>query len=650
LKLQWTPRLLLVLTLALTAAVYWPGLSGGWLFDDFPNIVDNKNVQPTDASISSLTAAALSSPSSSIKRPLASLSFAANYLADGLNPFGWKLANLVIHLLNGALVYWLTRLLTGIVGTKRQPKTGTWSAALVAAAWLLAPINLTGVLYVVQRMESLANLFVLLGLVGYVTARQRMLVHQSIEYGAHERRCLIQATASLMLGTTLGLMAKETAVMLPLYAFLIEWIVFDFSSRNRAAGSNTLDKRVATLFIIMLLLPMLAGLAWLLPGVLNPAAWATRDFTLATRLLTESRVVCEYLLWTLLPTPQALSFYHDNFPISTGLIHPWTTAVSIMILIMLAVSVPRLRRSQPLAGLGIALFLGSHLLTATILPLELVFEHRNYFASFGVLLAIIPLLADTGWTTRAFRHARWFALSALLLLWASLTAITASAWGNPLLLAETLAARAPDSPRAQYELGRTYIILSHYDKSSPFTAKIAAPLERAAGLPHASILPEQALIFAYARMHLPVKDVWWDSLVAKLKARRPGVQDESSLGALTKCARNQQCDLPLSRMTEAYLAALSHPNPAARLLASYADYAWNVLGDQELGLSMAQESVNTQPSEPAYRITLARMLAVQDRFDEVQEQIHAMESLNYGGRLNSDIKKLRALLPVNMKQ
>ncbi len=40
---------------------------------------------------------------------------------------------------------------------------------------MLLPINLTGVLYVVQRMESMANLFVLLGLIGYVAGRRRML-------------------------------------------------------------------------------------------------------------------------------------------------------------------------------------------------------------------------------------------------------------------------------------------------------------------------------------------------------------------------------------------------------------------------------------------------------------------------------------------
>jgi protein O-mannosyl-transferase len=104
-------KLILLAGFAITTLVYWPGLYGGWLFDDNPNIVDNQGVQPHDASLASLVGAALSSPASDFKRPLASLSFAVNYLADGLNPFGWKLTNLVIHLFNGMLVFLLARML-----------------------------------------------------------------------------------------------------------------------------------------------------------------------------------------------------------------------------------------------------------------------------------------------------------------------------------------------------------------------------------------------------------------------------------------------------------------------------------------------------------------------------------------------------------
>jgi hypothetical protein len=668
---------LLLVACALTIAVYWPGLSGGFLFDDYPNIVDNHGVQPSNARFSSLVGAALSSPSSEFKRPLASLSFAANYLISGLDPYWMKLTNLVIHLLNGLLVFLLSRslLLTPSVGARsrampfpdsapqipakstvrEQSPTATITgagkragviAALITAGWMLLPINLTGVLYVVQRMESMANLFVLFGLFGYVTGRNQMIVGVQSDANGTSRaphassssgmRGFVLCVTSIVACTGMGTLAKETAVMLPLYAALIEWMVFRF---RRPSGQ--LDHRVTALFVVVLLLPLLVGLAWLLPQVFNPGYWSTRDFGLRTRLLSEARIIVDYIRWTLLPTPDALSFYHDDFRISTSLLAPWTTLGSISFLGALIAAMVWLRKRLPLAALGIGLFLGCQLLTGTILPLELIYEHRNYFASFGLMLAIVPLLAVPSTATMALP--RYALLAGAMLCWTALTAFTAYAWGNPLRLAEDLASRAPLSPRAQYELGRTYIIYSHYDPASPFTKLAYTPLEQAAALPEASILPEQALIFMNSRMQMPIKDAWWGSLIAKLKSRRPGVQDESSLGALTQCAREGRCDLSKQRMVEAYLAALSHPNPSARLLSMYGDYAWNVLDDHELGERMTAEAVKAAPNEPAYRITLVRMLAVQGRRAEAHAALEALEVLDIGGRLDTTLNELRKL-------
>jgi hypothetical protein len=382
---------------------------------------------------------------------------------------------------------------------------------------------------------------------------------------------------------------------------------------------------------------------------------------MSTRLLSEARIVADYVVWTLFPTPGALSFYHDDFSVSTGLLVPWTTLAGMLFLAGMAALMFWMRKRRPLTALGIALFLGCHLLTGTVLPLELIYEHRNYFASFGLMLAIIPYLTapprpSAGTTSVAIAHdellgqsqpfalPRYTLLAGLLLSWAALTALTAHAWGNPLRLAEDLAARAPQSPRAQYELGRTYIIYSHYQPDSPFTRLAYAPLEKSAALPNSSILPEQALIFMNARMHLPLKNAWWDSMIAKLKANKPGVQDESSLGALTQCARENNCDLPADRMMNAFMAALSHPNPRPRLLATYGDYAWNVLDDHSLGERMTEEAVQAQPGEPAYRITLVRMLAAQGRKAEAEKALKQLDTLNIGGRLDDSLRELRALL------
>jgi hypothetical protein len=660
-------RWMLAAAFIVTILVYWPGLYGGFLFDDYPNIVDNQGVQPHDSSIASLARAALSSPSSEFKRPLASLSFAANYRVTGLDPFWMKLTNLMIHLLNGILVFVLARIfLTAAIPKcrgrsivpvpEREPEVDHFDqspdcaitraptvAAIIAACWMLLPINLTGVLYVVQRMESMANIFVLLGLIGYVTGRCAMLdVPLAARLRPNHGRVSIQTRGfclsllSITILTALGLLAKETAAMLPFYAFLTEWALFHFRT-----DSGKWDRRIVILFSMVLALPLCLGLTWLLPGILKPQAWAVRDFTMETRLLSEARIVVDYIVWTLLPTPAALSFYHDNFHISTGMLAPWSTSASMFLLGALTALAFWLRRRRPVVALGIGLFLGCQLLTGTVLPLELIYEHRNYFASFGLLLAIVPSLAVP--RTQTFALPKHALLVSLILCWTGLTGLTAYAWGNPLRLAEDLAGRAPESPRAQYELGRTYIIYSHYDPDSPYTRLAYAPLEAAAALPQASILPEQALIFMNARMHLPQRDMWWASLIAKLKMHKSGVQDESSLSSLTQCARELRCDLPQDRMMEAFMAALSHPNPSAHLLATYGDYGWNVLGDRELGKRMTEQAVQVDPNEPAYRVTLIRMLVALDQVPQARAQLQQLDKLNTAGRLNDDMAMLKQL-------
>lgn len=631
--------------------VYWPGLYGGWLFDDYPNIVDNHGVQPSEVSLPSLVQVALSSPASDFKRPLASLSFAFNYLVGGLNPFGWKLLNLLIHLLNGIGVYILAKQLLLLAMQGPGATAGPWTstaarpngaakqdqgigygviAALIAAAWLLLPINLTAVLYVVQREESLANLFVLLGLIAYVSGRQRMLASAT-------GWPFLQCVASLVLPVALGILAKETVVMLPLYALLVEWIIFGFRSPTPIKA----DSRIVMLFAIVLVVPLACGAIWLGPKLLSADTWATRNFTLGTRLLSETRAVCNYMAWVLFPTSGSLSFYHDEFAVSRGLFSPWTTVPSLLLLAGLTWLAYSSRHRRPLIALGIGLYLSSHLLTGTVLPLELVYEHRNYFGSLGLLLAVVPALTTPA---TAFAPLRRWLLGLLFINWIGLTVYTAIAWGDPLRLAQELANRAPDSPRAQYELGRTYIIYSRYDPASPFTRLAYAPLERAAAMPESSILPQQALIFMNSRMHLPQKDLWWDTMVAKLKSRPPGVQDESSLVALTQCAKDASCALSNDRMTEAFQAALDHPNNSGRLLATYSDYAWNLQGNHALGERMIEAALKSNPKEAAYRITQIRMLVAMGKYEQARDSLNVLQTLNIGGHLDAHIAELRTLL------
>jgi hypothetical protein len=622
--------------LLLAALIYMCGLHGGFIFDDYPNIVDNSGLKPSALNVSELVRSALSSPSSELKRPLSSLSFAINYLCTGANPVAMKITNIFIHLLNGVLIFILAKQV--LVALKPWSKTGLSSepdtAALIAGLWLLLPINLTAVLYVVQRMESLANLFVVAGLVLFMWARAHMQT-------ASSPRWPVLAGGSIVACTAFGLLAKETAVMLPMYAFVLDACLFGMRSLRH--GTMQLDRRLLVGYSLFLLLPAIIGLYWLIPGLLNPLGWATRNFTLSTRLLTELRVVPAYIAWTLVPTPGSLSFYHDNWSVSTGLFSPWTTFAGAVALIILLVISFAARRTLRCVTVGVLLYLSAHLLTGTVLPLELVYEHRNYFASIGLLIAVVPVLADTA-SRLPLRLVRFLILTVMFVQSTAVLYMTSRAWDSQLTLAYELAARAPDSPRAQYELGRTYIIVSRYDPESPFIAPARRALEQAMVLPDSSILPEQALIFLSARMHHPIKDEWWDSMIRKLRTHRVTIQDESALGTLTQCMQSKVCDLPSARMTEAFLAAVNHESVSARLLAMYGDFAWNVLQDETLGLRMTEMASRAKPTEPAYLVTMARMLVASGKTNEAKVARDRLAALNVGGSLDADVAAINRLL------
>src|SRR6185437_7554403 len=350
-----------------------------------------------------------------------------------------KAVNLAIHLLNGLLLYAMLRQLLRAWRIQRGDEAIDEAAAhrlalLVATGWLLLPINLMAVLYVVQRMESLCQVFVLACLWAYLSGRCRMLLAKDAR---GERSGFIFATLGLVLGTGIGLLSKESAVLLPVYAFLVECTLLDFASANTPR-----DRRIGWLYFFVLFLPAALGLSWLLPHVLSAASWDGRNFTLGERLLTEARVLVKYLRWTVLPDPSTLSLYHDEMPLSKGLFTPWTTLPAILLLTaLLGVSV-WLRKRRPLIALGILWFFAAQLLTATVIPLELVYEHRNYFASIGVLLTVFSLLLGLR-KSIALPIVRG-ALAGVLLLWcAGVTYLRAQDWSNPLRLALAEANRHP---------------------------------------------------------------------------------------------------------------------------------------------------------------------------------------------------------------
>lgn len=619
--------------LCLVALVYWPGMRGGFDFDDFPNIVGNAALHVRFADPwRAWLAAVFSSPASDLQRPLAMLSFAINHAFTGLDPSWMKATNIAIHLLNTVLAWFVARRLLGLAGCAEERRDAV--ALWIAACWSLACINLLGVLFVVQRMESLCHTFVLAGLLLYLAGRTRLAAAR----GGGRWRIL----AGLVGGTALGLLAKESAVLLPVYALLLELALF---RRQREEGSR---RGLLLLYAVVLVLPAIAGIGWLAPGLLSGNAYASRDFTLHERLLTEGRVLLDYLRWTVLPDPGQLSLYHDDYALSRGWLNPASTLFAWLALASLAGVAVAARARRPLLALGIGWFLAAHLLTGTVIPLELVYEHRNYFASLGVAIALADLLLLAPRATRARRIA--LAAALVLLSWQAMaTTLRVQEWSNPLRHAFAEASKHPQSPRATYLLAWTLVVAGGYEADSPYTQRAWPALEAAMRVPGATPLPEATALMLAARTGSPIDPAWWQGLRRKLRARPAGPQEAAALASLVQCQLQGQCRFPPEQMVQGFLSALRDP-VYPEVLSQYGNYALNVLRDPALAERLWRDAADRAPGIVEYQSSMARLMIATGRPAEALPYIARIRRQGRLGQNERAARELERLMPTTMQR
>lgn len=627
-RIAW---LMLTILMTLTAVVYWPALMGGYIFDDSIYFVDNPDIHVSTLHLADWIRAALSLTGTNQFRGLSALTLAVNFYFTGLDPFWVKLTNLTIHLLNGLVLFLMLRELLRLRGLARgasPPETAGARSGLLAASvaglWLLLPINLTGVAYASQRMESLANLFVFCGLFWYFRVRRNL-------YAGKGSSTLLWL--SLIVSSLVGYSAKESAVLLTLYTACAEFAVTRFRNCDDRYCRPALWAHVT-----LLIVPLIAGLlwisTWLFHGITN-----FRGFTTGERLLTEARVLADYIGWTLFPNLDSLTFFHDDLVVSHGLLDPPTTLLAIAGLAALLCAALWQRKTKPLFCLGILWFFAGHSMTATILPLELVFEHRNYFPSAGLLLAAASLVALEPGLPRI--PLKIVITGCFLGLFSFTTFLRAQEWSHPLRFAYSEALKRPDSPRAQYELARVLVQAAGSDQNSPLIEESVTILERTAFRDESGIPPLQALIFVNGRAHRPIDAAWWRAIIAKIQARPLSQSDVDAIVFLFHCQSRGDCPRQTQELLDVFTAALTASHGNVFLMAAYSDFALTQLGDAPLAERMSRDVVAARPYVPVYRANLTRLLIVTRQYDDAEATIADLARMNHLGSLDTMISKLR---------
>ncbi|MGY3265898.1 tetratricopeptide (TPR) repeat protein [Lysobacter sp. HA35] len=417
------------LVLVATAGAYWRGLHGPFLFDDFANLpaLGQFDVFHHPRLLVAYLTSGNADPTG---RPVSLLTFLVDANGWPDHPLRFKRTNLIIHALTGLL---LLTLLVRMGARLGLDESRARAAALFGTAcWLLHPLFVSTVLYVVQREAMLSTLFVFAGLVAFDAA-----VRSSTSVRARRAGWLLYV-GCLVLGT----LSKANGALLPVLAWLIAYCLPDLRDRTKSPAFKGLVVLPAAVVCLSL---AIMGFSSARAGVLPYRGWSV-----AQRLLTEPRVLIDYLTSLWIPQPYGRGVFHDDMLVSTSSLQPATTLPSL-IAVVLAISVAwRWRRAAPALCAAVLFFFASHLIESTVIPLELYFEHRNYLAAglmfwpLGVALSV-PVQS----ATRVTRALRAVAPVTIPLLLACLTWVRAGLWGDATSQALLWARLQPESARAQ---------------------------------------------------------------------------------------------------------------------------------------------------------------------------------------------------------
>lgn len=416
-------------------AAYTNSFSLPFVFDDVPAIAEN----PTIRHLPSI-GEALHPPSANGVtvggRPLLNLSFALNYAISGNAVWSYHALNLVIHLLAGLTLFGIVRRTLAVVGrvipspppmiptapNRRVKDNAPYLIAFAAALlWTLHPLQTESVTYTVQRAESLAGLFYLLTLYGFIRASASPAPGKW--YPLSLSACL------------LGMATKEVMASAPLIVLLYD--------RTFVGGSFRAAWRRRWFYLGLALTWLLLAYLIVRTGSRGGTAGFGLDAPWWAYALTQCRVVPHYLRLSLWPHP--LIFDHGIELVK----NPWVAApYTLLLALLVAATVIALWRRPAVGFLGAWFFL---ILapSSSIVPVatQTMAEHRMYLPLAAVLTAIVTAIhALTGRGSLLL-----FLALASGLGWLTLRRNTD--YRSELILWGDTVAKLPDNVRARCNLG-----------------------------------------------------------------------------------------------------------------------------------------------------------------------------------------------------
>jgi protein O-mannosyl-transferase len=258
-------------------------------------------------------------------------------------------------------------------------------SVLSTALWAVNPIQIQAVTYIVQRMASMAAMFSILAINYYLRARLNTSTKKQIRF-------YLACFCSFML----AIMSKENAVLLLPSLLLVEIVFFqDLSELKHKITKHLL------LLSVMAFLILLISVAFISHGTFDflVVGYQSRPFSLLERVMTQPRILLFYISQIFYPLPDRLSITHDIL-LSKSLLSPWSTLPAMAAILAAIVFAVSQITKRPLVAFAILFFFLNHAIESTFLPLELIFEHRNYLPS---LFIFVPIAAAMSYLLKYYQ-------------------------------------------------------------------------------------------------------------------------------------------------------------------------------------------------------------------------------------------------------
>jgi len=453
--------------------IYSNTLHAPFVFDDIANIKENPIIQ-----IHTLSYSVFSNLLYSLngQRPLAIFSFALNYYFDQYNPIGYHLANILIHIINGILLYFITQTILKLNYRsnydllKKRALSIKIAALLSSALWLLNPIQLFSVTYIVQRMNSLAALFSLVSIIFYIKAR----VAETRSNDHHRKLHTIILTVISIFSLFAAIASKQNAIIVPLLILLIETHFFSTNIKSLLRDLIRTRTRLIITCISLFCILTIFILIFYLNTYGDPVRFLKnlykgKHFSLLERLNTQSRILVYYISLIFYPSPSRLALLID-IKKSVSIFNPITTLLAYMaIFCTLLTGFFTYRKNYKLISFAIFWFFIAHIIESTVLPLELIYIHRNYLPS---MFAFLPLCgfvlnykSNRENMTKKIQLVLLFFIFIIVLLFAYWTYDYNQIWHSSESFWADNALKSPKLERVQANYGTALFLNGHSDEA-----------------------------------------------------------------------------------------------------------------------------------------------------------------------------------------